>query len=880
MPPDDDLDSLIAQSKQKLEGGVSDAGDDLDSLIAQSSAKLASAVPNVQEPSWYGSLAHPIDSLKHMFTPLTDEEWKAKVEATKQPGEQMRAEVERIQSSPWELAKFAGRSALGLGGQYAGGALGFSPAAAGASPLVRTGIGAAAGGIQGGTDALAHGASIPEAVGDAVGGALFGGGLDAAHAVASGLGGAAKGAANRKLAERALSPAELNDVRAEGGSAGVKQAGQELRDLGVTKPRGILDFFRGNTPERMSENSLDILNNARTELDRSTKAITQAPARDVAQYTSEYAPDAVTVGQAPVDVSPINTKLHGQANAFDYAKNPDKAKVYRDLAAELTTPTPAREPAPNASFEPVGAESQPRLRKRQGPRAPDNMSSGLPLESGLPETPDPAALSSEPTGPLEFAEPPMSSQAMDNANALDVPPPTGPGEIDTTSHLKRPYETSQSNVSSEPLLDLEPPPSRLQKPGAIDANMSEQPVDTYQGVATKPAGRPLDMPPDNGENLLLTAPDHAISSPYNVDAPPVDQSYWPHPYEISRNEPPMPPQEAGLPPALRTVLEPAPRFKGDAQPSGRLDLDQPRQDIEPDNLLAPTALYPDNPPLPSGEMAPLGMSRRAPIVGPIVHTGTEQGPRPMTGRLALGSTDPLDVSGLSPTSAPMDPGRFPTTPRPMTPADPSTGFTLEQLMAMRRELGNQTRNFVGRPLNKIEGDMGAATRDAWKGAGDALTGALGGHVESGNITPDIVDAYRGANKTFSTIADVNKNLASRTNQDFKTPSGIQGNESFLGGGMKATAGAAQKMTGLNAQYGLGQGLEGAGNVAQAGSDLARMGAGLGWNSSNAHSEIDKAREENPSAPKAAIEQKANDDMKTTLQKAWYNAFDTAKSMFQ
>jgi hypothetical protein len=116
----------------------------------------------------------------------------------------------------------------------------------------------------------------------------------------------------------------------------------------------------------------------------------------------------------------------------------------------------------------------------------------------------------------------------------------------------------------------------------------------------------------------------------------------------------------------------------------------------------------------------------------------------------------------------MDSGFFPQTPRPMTPADPSTGFTLEQLMAMRRELGNQTRNFSGRPLNKVEGDMGAATRDAWKGAGDAVTGSLEGHVEAGNITPDIVDAYRDANKTFSTIADVNKNLASRTNQ-VKTP---------------------------------------------------------------------------------------------------------------
>jgi hypothetical protein len=206
----------------------------------------------------------------------------------------------------------------------------------------------------------------------------------------------------------------------------------------------------------------------------------------------------------------------------------------------------------------------------------------------------------------------------------------------------------------------------------------------------------------------------------------------------------------------------------------------------------------------------------------------------------------------------------------MTPADPSTGFTTEQLMAMRRELGNQTRNFQGRPLNKTEGDMNAATRDAWKGAGDALTGALDKHVEAGNLTPDVVDSYRDANKTFSTIADVNKNLASRTNQDFKTPSST-GNETMLGSGYKATERAKQRVLGLNAQYGIGQGLEAAGNAAQAGSDLARMGAGLGWNQNRQdHPEITKAQQDNPQAPKAEVEQKANDSMKDKLMGAWYN----------
>jgi len=865
----DEFDELIAKGTQA-------AGDEFDDLIA----KGAAAVPNVQEPSWYEAFSHPIDTIKRAFTPLSDEEWQQKVEATRVPGEQMRAEVERIQSSPWELAKFAGRSALGLGGQYAAGALGFAPGAAAATPLARTGLGAGAGAIESGTDALAHGATLPQAAGEAVRGGLFGGGLEGVHTVSSALGGAAKGSANRKLAERSLSSAELNDLRAEGGGAAVQRTGQELRDLGVTKPRGWGDRIRGNSPERMSENSLDILNNARKELDRSSEALTSAPARDTFQLTSEANPKPLTVGQAPVDVSPINARLHGQANALDYAKNPDKAQVYRNLAAELTTPAPVREPAPNASFEPVGAESQPRLRKSEGPRAPDSLES-LPLESRMPEQPaDPAVLSSEPTGPIESNAPPVSSPLPDDGNLLDLPAPTGPGEIDTTSHLARPYETSQTPVSSEPLLDLEPPPSRMMKPGAIDANMSEQPVDTYQGVATKPAGRPLDLPADDGANLLLTPPDHAISSPYNVDAAPVDQSYWPAPYEMSRNEPLMPPQDAPLPPASKTVLEPTPRFKGDSRAPG-LELDQPRQDFQPDNLLAPTALYPDNPPLPQGELAPPGMSRRAPIVGPIQRTPDSKltGARPTSANLAQGEAPPLDVSGISPTSAPIESGFSPQTPRPPTPTDPSTGFTLEQLMAMRRELGNQTRNFQGRPLNKVEGDMGAATRDAWKGTGDAITGALDKHIEAGNLTPDIVNSYRDANKTFSTIADVNKNLATRTNQDFKTPSSTTGSESFLGGGLKATERAKERMLGLNAQYGIGSAIEGVGNAAQAGSELARAASGLGWFAdNNKHPQVAQAAAENPQAPKAAVEAKANDSMKDQLMGAWYNVFNKAKSL--
>jgi len=965
MPPDDDLDSLIAQSKQKLEAGagaakeaVTDAGDDLDALIAKSRAKMESALP-------YNDSPKPESHWYDMFTPSTDEQWAQSVDAAGKGAEQLGAQVGDIQSSPGNVAKFAGRTAAGLGGQYLGGALGTAPVTSAArvalplaestiarapallgalsrgvnvaAPAARVGLGAAGGGISAGTDAFAHGAPVLPATGA---GMAFGAGLTGAGEALAGMGRGAQGSSNRKLAERALSSPELADVRAEGGSAGVKKAGQELRDLGVTKSRGLLDFFRGNTPERMSENSLDILNNARKELDRAGSAVTDAPARDVSVISND--PDPVTVGQAPVDVSPVSRRLHSQADAFDYAKNPDKAQTYRNLATELTTPAKPQAPRPNASFEPVALESR-------APETPDAPVSQVPLESRLPEQPiDPAALSSEPTGPIERNAPPMSSQPMDNL--LDLPPPTGPGEIDTTSHLANTYRASSPTVSSEPILDLEPT-GRVRNPameaGAGDANMSPSPYeDLMSGMPEPQMRRPEALPVPANEDLLnqvgsqlrdvpvtpggervpigghhqrrmdrlesgvpdlnanapgVQTPDHNLLSglgeqmdmlpsqkwgagkPVSIhDAPetfpqgqaPVDTSYWPAPYEMSRNEPPMPPQEPGLAPARSTVLEHTPRFKGDS-PGPGLELDQPRQDFQPDNLLAPTALYPDNPPLPSGELAPPGMSRRAPIVGPVQRTPESKltGARPTTSSLTPGSAEPVDVSGISPTSAPMDSGFFPQTPRPMTPADPSTGFTLEQLMAMRRELGNQTRNFSGRPLNKVEGDMGAATRDAWKGSGDAITGALNQHVEAGNLTPDIVSDYRDANKTFSTIADVNKNLANRTNQAYKEPSTITGGETVIGGGTKATAAVAQKMLGLNAQYGIGKGLEGAGAV---GSDLARMGAGLGWN----HPEIEKAKQDNPGAPKAEVEQKANDDMKTQLQKTWYNVLSKATSMFQ
>jgi hypothetical protein len=163
-----------------------------------------------------------------------------------------------------------------------------------ATKAARAGIGGLADGVTGGAHALASGQDFWPAAGrDALMGAGITGALDVGGSAVGGLGRGTQGVANRKLAERSFTPAELNDIRAEGGGAGVRQAGQELRDLGVTKARSVGDWFRGNTAERMSENSLDILNNARTELDRASSAVTDAPARDAAC--------SVTIDPSPLD---------------------------------------------------------------------------------------------------------------------------------------------------------------------------------------------------------------------------------------------------------------------------------------------------------------------------------------------------------------------------------------------------------------------------------------------------------------------------------------------------------------------------------------------------------------------------------------------------
>jgi hypothetical protein len=229
----------------------------------------------------------------------------------------------------------------------------------------------------------------------------------------------------------------------------------------------------------------------------------------------------------------------------------------------------------------------------------------------------------------------------------------------------------------------------------------------------------------------------------------------------------------------------------------------------------------------------------------------------------------------------IEPTSYPPTPSTSAPVNTDPQYSLNELRHTRKELGNSIANFRGRELNMRDNDVNAANLDAWKGSGDAEWNALVKHMESGSVDPADVAAYRHANKTFSSVADVNKNLAGATNRDYKSPV-VKGDETITGGGLKAVGALANKsLLGVNAQYGIGQGLEGLGKVADAGSQLARAGAGLGWfGKDKEHPEMAKVARENPQAPKAEVESKTNDKMKQSLMGSWYTSLvDTAKGLF-
>jgi hypothetical protein len=205
---------------------------------------------------------------------------------------------------------------------------------------------------------------------------------------------------------------------------------------------------------------------------------------------------------------------------------------------------------------------------------------------------------------------------------------------------------------------------------------------------------------------------------------------------------------------------------------------------------------------------------------------------------------------------------------------PRTGYTLEELVASTRRAGKEASPSFhgGSKLNKAPTYSTEAQGAVYGSGKDLVNSELDKAIENGYANPDDVAARAAANKKFSTLATVAPNVAKQANQANRAalkPS--SSDKSWLGLASKGAGELKDRALGINSQYALGQGLEGVGTAAQAGSDLARMGAGLGWNQNRQdHPEIAKAQQDNPQAPKAEVEQKANDSMKDKLMGAWYN----------
>jgi hypothetical protein len=120
MPPEDDfdLDAAIESAKQvaddfDLDAAVESAKGAGSDAVATARAKMEGALP-------YNDSPKPESHWYDMFTPSTDEQWAQSVDAAGKGAEQLGAQVQDIQSSPGNVAKFAGRTAAGLAGQYAG----------------------------------------------------------------------------------------------------------------------------------------------------------------------------------------------------------------------------------------------------------------------------------------------------------------------------------------------------------------------------------------------------------------------------------------------------------------------------------------------------------------------------------------------------------------------------------------------------------------------------------------------------------------------------------------------------------------------------------------------------------------------------------------
>lgn len=861
MPPDK-IKALIAQAEEEARKGASEANDtvreatgtDFAAAIAaaeeeatKAAAPVVDAAKDVVGQVSGGGAEQPPASESHWYDALTNPTFLSRDEAENA----FKGNPERAVSP---------RTDAGMLGHAAGAAVSMIP---GVGPLARVGLGALGGAISGGSEAYGEDAS-PEEIAQRAGtsglwGGLLTGAFEGAGPLLKKFGANQKATANRKLADRAYPNKDLTDIRARGGEAGVAQAGQELRDTGITKSRGIRDYFKGVTPQRLSENSVQILDNANQQIADASNRIMNAPAGEIGPM-AEPGPATVPVkvGETPVDVDPVRYSMEDEARRLEYVKQPKAAQTVRNTAEQLLTPwgsepvpverlpdeSPMPPPLPGQRIEPNFTPMEPAelqsTPRNTGPSAP---AGGLDFEPGLPQVPEENLFSSEPVGPIEHGY--STAPAPENPQALPVPP-AGPGEFEQFTHHAPAFSTGATELDPSSRFNLEAPlrertvaqaegelpvETRVHRPRNLEAPLRER---TAEQAASEIPVSDKPILPYDFDNLMSRDPGASF-----------DDTAWSYPGGVQSNAESaadlLPKPEPALGPSPYDTIEHTPRFSERTQPSSDVPLGEP------------AALTRDNTNLLGPEPDP-----HASEMGWAAHSLVKPDAPP--------PAPPIDVPpAYKPQSGPMM-------------AENALPYSLDELVHTRRELGNRIKNFAGRELNELENDQNSANLLAWKGMSDVFHDSLGGHTGQGNVAQSDVDALLGANKTFSTVADVNKNLASGTNRANKTPM-ARGNETAVGGTAKALESAATHLTGVNAQYGLGQGLEKAGTAFSAAGELVGAANALGW-TGNQHPEISQAAQQNPGAPKAVVEQKANDKMKEKLGHSWYNSLmDKAAEMW-
>jgi hypothetical protein len=216
---------------------------------------------------------------------------------------------------------------------------------------------------------------------------------------------------------------------------------------------------------------------------------------------------------------------------------------------------------------------------------------------------------------------------------------------------------------------------------------------------------------------------------------------------------------------------------------------------------------------------------------------------------------------------------------------PRTGYTLRELVDSTRRAGKEASPSFhgGSKLNKAPTYATEAQSELYQAGKKLVNSEFDKSIEHGYADPSDVATRRSANTKFSTLATVAPNVAKQANQANRAAARpASGNDTIFGAQKRIAHGLLDRATGgVNSQYAIGQGLEGVGTAAEAGSQLARLGAGLGWtNPDQEHPEMAKVVSENPQAPKAAVEAKTNDKMKQSLMGSWYTSLvDTAKGLF-